>query len=339
MRTWVVLRLSSMGDVLLTLPVILGVLKENPGVRVHYVTSAKFVPYFEGIERLEVIPFDAGTNHRGLFGLFRLHRQIVKAGPFDGVIDLHSVLRTWILDVLFLFSLKRVVLIRKFRSRTRAIIKGREAPRMPHTVVRYVKAFQRAGVKAAVSSRPLSHITGLAQKVSQPVRTFRVGIAPLARHRTKMWGEEPVARLLTLLGEMEDVEVHLFGGVSERPLLLRMARQGQRVEAGLHTLEEEANLIAGLDVFISMDSANMHLASLAGVPTLSIWGGTHPDMGFSPLGQPRANLIQASREEVGCRPCSVYGENPCHLKEDPMRCMRLITPEMVLKEILRFKSI
>ena len=62
---------------------------------------------------------------------------------------------------------------------------------------------------------------------------------------------------------------------------------------------------------VSMDSANMHLAALAGVPTVSIWGATHPNMGFAPLGE-NHRYVQVDVEELSCRPCSVFGQTPCH---------------------------
>ncbi|MDD2569809.1 MAG: glycosyltransferase family 9 protein [Bacteroidales bacterium] len=334
MRTLVVFRLSSMGDVLLTLPVVRGVLRANPDIQIRLVTSTCFSPYFRGIQRLEIISFDR-HQPSGLIGLLRLFGRIRGGGSVDQVIDLHGVLRTYILDFLFIISLRPVRIVRKYRSQRRKIIKGREVPLMPHTTNRYLDVFRKAGFRVAMETRPMDHILGEIEERVRRSRSYHIGIAPMAKHRTKMWGEESVIQLLEILGKQEDFEIHLFGGRDERQALQRMARQGQRVEAGLHNPIDELRIIASMDVFVSMDSANMHLASLAGVPTLSIWGATHPEMGFSPLNQPPDYLIQASCDEVPCRPCSVYGESPCHLRSDPMRCMKLITPDTVAEKILQ----
>ena len=63
-----------------------------------------------------------------------------------------------------------------------------------------------------------------------------------------------------------------------------------------------------LDVMLSMDSANMHLASLTGIPVVSVWGATHPMAGFLGYNQDPENVIQIDLE---CRPCSIYGNKPC----------------------------
>lgn len=80
---------------------------------------------------------------------------------------------------------------------------------------------------------------------------------------------------------------------------------------------------------LSMDSANMHLASLYGIPVVSVWGGTHPFAGFYGWGQDLKNAIQT---ELPCRPSSVYGNKPCpvHGKEG---CMSYIIPQMITDKI------
>jgi ADP-heptose:LPS heptosyltransferase len=86
---------------------------------------------------------------------------------------------------------------------------------------------------------------------------------------------------------------------------------------------------------VAMDSSNMHLASISGIPVISIWGATHPDIGFAPLYQPKSNFVQVSVEELPCRPCSVYGNKPC-LRGDKA-CMERISAHFVaekVKEIL-----
>jgi ADP-heptose:LPS heptosyltransferase len=83
-----------------------------------------------------------------------------------------------------------------------------------------------------------------------------------------------------------------------------------------------------LDLMLSMDSANMHLASLTGVPVISIWGATHPYAGFMGYGQNPDNAIQTS---LPCRPCSIYGNKPCMSKD--YACLNDIRPETVLEKI------
>ena len=80
---------------------------------------------------------------------------------------------------------------------------------------------------------------------------------------------------------------------------------------------------------VSMDSANMHLASLYGVPVVSIWGGTHPYLGFYGWGQQMENAVQV---DLDCRPSSVFGNKPCPRN---MECMNLVSPIMVYDKIIQ----
>lgn len=87
-------------------------------------------------------------------------------------------------------------------------------------------------------------------------------------------------------------------------------------------------LMSKLDIMISMDSANMHIASIFGTPVLSIWGATHPKAGFSGFGQKEESEMQL---DLPCRPCSIYGNKPCQYGD--LRCMDM-APEDVVKRLL-----
>lgn len=98
-------------------------------------------------------------------------------------------------------------------------------------------------------------------------------------------------------------------------------------------MPQEIALMAHLDLMVCVDSSNMHLAALAGTPLLSIWGGTHPDVGFGPFAQGAESIIQISREALPCRPCSIYGKETCYRGD--FACMNHITHERVTEEILK----
>jgi ADP-heptose:LPS heptosyltransferase len=83
-----------------------------------------------------------------------------------------------------------------------------------------------------------------------------------------------------------------------------------------------------MDLAVSMDSANMHLASLFGIPVISIWGATHPFTGFNGWNQPPGNAVQI---DLYCRPCSVFGNKPCYRGDHA--CMQLLPEEMILERI------
>ena len=119
-----VFRFSAMGDVALTVPVLRSVLDQNPEIKITLVTRPKFLPFFYGIERLEIISTDFKDGYKGFWGLIRLFRFLKKRGKYHSIVDLHGVLRTWMLDFLFRLTGTPVKRIKKGRKETRAFING-----------------------------------------------------------------------------------------------------------------------------------------------------------------------------------------------------------------------
>jgi ADP-heptose:LPS heptosyltransferase len=91
---------------------------------------------------------------------------------------------------------------------------------------------------------------------------------------------------------------------------------------------QELILMSHLDVMLSMDSANMHLASLTAIPVVSVWGATDPLAGFFGFNQPKENAIQV---DLDCRPCSIFGNKPC--KRGDYACLNNIPPERIVERI------
>ena len=97
---------------------------------------------------------------------------------------------------------------------------------------------------------------------------------------------------------------------------------------------EQLSLINKLPVFLTMDSANMHLGSLTNTKVISIWGPTHPFLGFGPLFN-KENIVQANVKELPCRPCSIYGKIKSKDEDCARKSMAMITPKMVIDQIER----
>lgn len=333
MKRILVLRLSSMGDVLLTLPVLKGIVSSNAEVELVFVTRKNFVPYFSGIDRLIVVPFDPDGLHKGLPGLWRLFNE-VRRYSCKCVVDLHGVLRTNLLDILLLVNGCHIYRIHKYRKLRRNILNNKRIGAMvPHTVDRYLSVFEKAGLAGNIVDNafpPMDYPTWISN-INPHVR--RIGIAPVSKHRTKNWGLKNVSELISLLKLKYPVEIHLFGGIEDKQDLNSLSGPDIFNHAGVIDPLDEISLIQTMDIFVSMDSANMHLASLAGISTVSIWGATDPSLGFAPLNQPADYALYADPADVFCRPCSVYGEIPCRRTDAPMICMNTIKPEHVLNKI------
>ena len=166
-------------------------------------------------------------------------------------------------------------------------------------------------------------------------KRVNIGLAPFARHDTKSWPLDYMISLMRIVENEIEVCFHFFGGKNDRDKLehIDFDKSDIMIHAGNMSPREEMQAISHLDLFISMDSANMHLADLLGIPVFSIWGATHPDLGFRPFNQPAENIIQ-SNEVLDCRPCSVFGNKACSLKDSPLKCLLTIQPEQVAEKIL-----
>jgi len=346
MRKIIVFRFSAMGDVSLTVPVIKGVLNENPDLEITLVTREFFAPFFSDIPRLKLVFPDFNGRHKGFTGLILLYSDLKKSGPFESVIDLHGVIRTSILSGLFKISGVPGFSIDKGRKEKKFLIKSRYIRALKHTTVRYLETFAAAGFKGQVGKAPFFRVAEesrlnanrFLEKFLPKRDRIRIGLAPFATHQPKIWGIQNFRELITLINAEYDVDFFLFGGGKEEINLLKefqSYRPNIYLAAGELELSEELALMSTLDLMISMDSSNMHLASLSGVPTLSIWGGTHPAFGFSALGQPTEYHLQTPASSLKCRPCSVFGNKPCIYKTP--RCMEMVKPQEVFDKLVKFK--
>jgi ADP-heptose:LPS heptosyltransferase len=330
-----VIRTSSMGDVIMTVPVIRALLSSYPEEEIIILTKKPFDLFFSDIPGLKVVVAYHHDRHKGIPGLIRLFREIRKEYKVTAVADLHNVLRSQFLRSLFLLSGCRVSKIRKGRMEKRKLIRGKITHPLKHTVVRYTDALARAGFPVTMTAGPwlrpsdaaLERITSYVS--AQGVK--RVGVAPLAKHKLKMWPVEKMISFLCSLSKYENISIFLFGSPDEETELQELAAKvpGAVSIAGRLKLAEEMALISRLDLMVAMDSSNMHLASTMGIKTLSIWGATHPWAGFSAWGTDAKNIIQVPVEELTCRPCTIFGKGEC--RRGDLACLNWLEPDMVLK--------
>ena len=165
-----------------------------------------------------------------------------------------------------------------------------------------------------------------------------IGIAPFAAHGGKIYPPELMEQVLARLQADADAGRHmrifLFGGgAHEQEVLERWAGKypcATSLAGKRYGFPAELALFNHLDAVVSMDSANMHLAAIAGAPTISIWGATHPYCGFRGWRQSDDDTIQLPIE---CRPCSVFGDKPCY-RGDHL-CMNAIKPDLIYSRLMK----
>jgi len=334
------MRLSALGDVAMTIPQIYSVCQAYPDttfvVLTQRVASSLFM--YAPIN-LQVYIADVKARHKGVAGLWLLYKELSALG-IDAVADLHDVLRTKILRRLFRMAGKTVSIIDKGRAEKKRLTRRR------HKELRPLKpmAERYADVFAALSLPYTPRFTslypdgkgdaGLFSHITPPKETGKlwIGIAPFAKHEGKIYPVEEMERIVDLLSRHERLHLFLFGADNEAALLAKWQERYPRVislASQRHGFKVELSLMSYLDVMLSMDSANMHLAALAGVPVVSVWGATHPYAGFLGYTASPAHIVQA---DMACRPCSVFGDKPCYRGD--YACLRQITPDSITQKVL-----
>jgi ADP-heptose:LPS heptosyltransferase len=336
----VIYRFSAMGDVALLLPVIRGVLNENPNVQITLVTRSKLFPFFENIDRLKLRSADFEHLHKGVFGLFRLYKGIKTTDQPNVVIDLHQVLRSYLLNSMFRTSGIEVLRYNKGRKEKAKAIRTKATDNLPHTVERYTKPFADLGLRFKAPDTPLIvHSAGSIKNankflITNAVQPISIAIAPFAKHNQKIWGITRVDQLIEKINQNIHCTIFLLGGgKAEETILQHIAIKHSNciVLANKFDLRTELTILSTTKAVVCMDSANMHISALLGIPTLSIWGATHPGLGFSPYNQPFEYQIQYEGTEINCRPCSVYGNKKCIHQSH--KCMELIAVEEVYNKL------
>lgn len=339
-----VMRFSALGDVAMTVPVITQLAQQHPELRITVLTRIRFVPLFEWAPSNVEVKGISLDNYKGITGLTRLYTTLQQA-DYDAVLDLHNVLRTRYLRTLSRLSGKQVAVIDKGRRQKHALIgNGVTTPPLRSMFERYADVFREIGYGVELNpNQPLfptlpSYGTDLPFGWLPPhseKRPILIGVAPFAAHDMKIYPLDQMRLACDMLLE-KGYQIFLFGaGKEESEELATWECDNMRSVCGqLGGLHDELILISQLDLMISMDSANMHLAAMLGTPTLSLWGATHPAAGFMAWGQTEENVLQIL--DLPCRPCSIYGNKPCHLGDH--RCLTQITPEMIVARTVQLLS-
>ena len=327
-KTILVTRFSALGDVALTVPVLKQVIAANPDVCFIMVSDLKWANLFEGIDGLVFQGFDLKKEYKGFWGIVKMFQFLRKKYTIDAVADLHAALRTHVLRTLFFFSKKKVAFIFKGRLEKASITRKEHKiyRPLPHTTERYLNVFEKIGVAV---NRQHAADTRIAMKKNVGIPK-KIGFAPFAKHDLKMY---PLDKMLKVIHhfDRDGVELYFFGGGVVEKIFIEEWNKKFKHAVPLPAsadLKKELEIMSTLDFMVTMDSANMHLASLVNVPVVSIWGPTHPFLGFYGYQQ---DPLLAVQENIECRPCSVFGNTSCWRGDHA--CMRSITVEKVISKI------
>ncbi len=334
-----VIRLSAMGDVAMTVPVLSALTRQYPQLKITVLTKPFFSPMFDQLKNVEVFEADVKGRHNGVFGLYTLYKEL-RAHHIDAVADLHNVLRSKVLKRYFRFGGIPFIQIEKGRAEKKDLtaLKNKVFKPIRTTHQRYADVFDALGFPVDLSKAvPLSkeRLSDQTLKLIGSNTKKWLGIAPFAAFEGKMYPLHLMNQVIVKLDDTEKYKIFLFGGGKEEEKKLETLaihfKSCINVTLKL-SFPEELALISNLDAMLSMDSGNGHLAAMYGIPVITLWGVTHPYTGFYPFDQDADNALLADRKKFPLIPTSVYGNK---MPEGYEKAMETILPGDVVLKIER----
>ena len=328
--TYLVIRLATLGNVAMTVPVMASLSRRYPDDRFIIASKKDLAAMFSSMQNVEFREVDNRLGWKGVIAIWRAWKDEV-----DAVIDLQAVLRTRVFCSLMRLSGKRVTSVHYGRLHKHFItVWGIAKKQLPTEFARYKDAFRRAGLETDEEFTALPVHTGAAKVVAKRFGAKEgrwIGIAPFAKSKSNMLPYRVTKDLIGELSKDPQTRIFLFGACEiECEMLRQWASVFPRTEsvAGCLKLKEELELMRQLDVMICMDSANQHLASLVGLRAVSVWCATNPMIGFAGWKQRPEDIIQ--RHDLSCRPCTCHGTDHCRYAN--FAC-RQIKAETIIKQI------
>ena len=337
-RKILIIRLSSIGDVLLTTPAIRVIKKKFPEADIDFVIKKQFsdlLTHHPDVHHLYI--FDKNDDN---FSLKKIKKQIA-CQRYDLIIDLHKNFRSYYLTT---FSrARRIIRYRKFSLRRFVFVNFKINLFKQITPIhqRYLLPLNALGVfddsdglDIFLSKKEQSSIEKKYKDfLSQPYKLI-LGIAPGASYFTKRWLPEYFEKVICHFAQKSEIGIILFGNKQDRELIDFLNIKGYRnvlVAAGELSLLETAALLDKCHIVITNDSGLMHLSSALRKKLIAIFGSTTRELGFFPVTK---DAIILENSDLRCRPCSHVGRNNCPKKH--FKCMVEIHPQQVIEAVENF---
>nr|MBP7471495.1 glycosyltransferase family 9 protein [Prevotella sp.] len=333
-----IIRFSAIGDVAMTVPVVYSLAKQYPHIRITVLSRPYARPFFDKLaSNVGFMEADIKGEYNGISGLNSLYSRL-EAKQFTAIADFHGVIRSEYLRMRFNIGPYRVEHINKHRAGKKALtsFKNKKLEQQPTSFENYAEVLAKLGYPIKLDYPGMFPPEGgnmrlLESKNIIKKKSFQewIGVAPFAGHPGKIYPLDKMEVVIqNIIIKHPSCRIFLFGGGEKEMKKFHEWTekyiQCTCVADEIKGMDKELILMSHLDVMVSMDSANMHLASIVNTPVVSVWGATHPFGGFMGWNQDINNAVQL---DISCRPCSIYGNKKC-LRGDFI-CMKNITPEMI----------
>ena len=321
-----VIRFSSIGDIVLTTPVIRALKEQRPDVEMHYLTKAIFKSLLEHNPHIDkLVTFERS---------YQEVLQELKAENYDRVIDLHHNIRTLKLKMALgkpsnsfpKLNIRKWLLVR---------LKKISMPDV-HVVDRYFLAVERLGVKN--DQKHCEFILSDDQRVD-PEKEFGIktksylAVAVGAQFFTKRM---PVHKLVEILSQIEQPVVLCGGPMDQKfanEVISSLPDKKIFSACGRYSLGQSASIVEQSAAILTNDTGLMHIATCFGVPVISVWGNTVPELGMYPYyPKEQAKYVVHEVKGLSCRPCSKIGFQKC--PKGHFKCMELQNSSEIARSIV-----
>lgn len=334
-----IIRMSSIGDILLTTPLLRQLRALYPAAEIDFLVRKEYAQLLQAnphLSRLLTLDVHAG-------GALKALKKQIRHHGYDVILDLHRNLRSGYLCAFWnrppVLKIRKNQLSRFLLVHFKLNLYRRGGDRPLHVAEKYL----RAAVPLGIDPRDLAlemHLpraveeSGKSRWLALAAQGYGIVMAPGARHFTKRWPPAYYAELIQQIYKSTGRRTVLVGGPDEREIITEIRRlAGEEITlslAGEVSLPETFALICHAPCFVSNDSGLMHAAAAGGVPQVALFGSTTEELGFFPL-NPAAQVLQ--NPQLSCRPCSHIGRAAC--PKGHFRCMKEIRPEEVVEVILK----
>ncbi|MDD4857329.1 MAG: glycosyltransferase family 9 protein [Candidatus Krumholzibacteria bacterium] len=327
-----IIRLSSLGDLILMVPMLRALRAGFPDREIHLVCKEKYAGLFEGSDFFDRFVI---VRRGDLNELVRI-RSWLKMERYDTIIDAHNVIRSNIL--LHTLRADRKLQIQKNEMKKLMLIlfKKNLYSHMVSQASRYAALAGAMGVEMSEACAelpvPPAAARGAENALARAGRSGRplVAFAPGARWRTKRWPDECYAELIAGVSR-RGWESVLIGGAEDSTANASIARMSGAASidlTGALSVIESAALLKRCEALVTNDSAPLHLAEAVGKPVLAFFGPTVKEFGYFPQ-HARSMVLETA---LPCRPCSRNGARPCQY--GTRECLTAIKVPYALEKLL-----
>lgn len=335
-----ILRFSSIGDIVLASPLIRVLRARFPQAQIDFVTKSQFVDLVRSNQNLNyTYPYDPASGFAGLRAL----KSKIADERYDLIIDIHNSLRSRFVRavrgvrhtvVVDKRVVERTALVKFKKNLYRSVVSVADRylePLAPWGIVNDGK-----GLELHIPDEVLFGVNGKMARLQLHRFESAYALCPGARHLTKRWPAERFVEVGVRLARERDAAILLFGGEGDREASTRIAN-GISVEVGSErvfdltgqmSLLESAAALEYVDAVVTNDSGLMHIATARQKPVVAVFGSTVREFGFFPV-HPDAIVLEV--EGLSCRPCSHIGRPSC--PEGHLKCLTLTTADHVIRAL------